>query len=276
MDVKAVLFNILMQLIYFVGVVFLFGYVISVINKQFYVLVGRGRGVCYATGIIGTPIHELSHAVMCVVFMHKIDEIRLFQVDRQSGTLGYVKHSFNKKSPYQQLGNYFIGTAPIVVGTLVVFLLVKWIIPEAFGEINFYIDEFSKAQSQGAADIFSSAVDSTLGIVGAIFSTISIGFPWWCFIILAMCISLHMNLSSLDIKGAVGALPILVALVAVLNFVMSFVFSEAYPYYVSFMNEAGAYLAAALLLSLALSLVSFAIAFLIRLFVWLPSRFLRF
>ena len=46
MQVENVVLNIILQLIYFVGVVFLFGYIISIINKQFYNFVGRGRGVC--------------------------------------------------------------------------------------------------------------------------------------------------------------------------------------------------------------------------------------
>ena len=276
MDVKAVILNIIVQLAYFVGVVFLFGYIISVINKQFYKFVGRGRGVCYVTGLIGTPIHEISHALMCVLFMHKIDEIRLFRVDKESGTLGYVKHSFNQKSIYQQLGNYFIGTAPIIVGTLIIFLFAWLMIPDAFDEINIYINDFARAQAEGFdINLFSEAFSSIVGIVGAVFSRIDQGFIWWGFMIIAMCIALHMNLSSLDIKGSLKALPILVVIITVLNFILSYVFSDAYSHYVSFMNTAGQYLAAALLLSLVLSLVSFAIAFLIRLILWIPSRFFR-
>ena len=276
MQVENVVLNIILQLIYFVGVVFLFGYIISIINKQFYNFVGRGRGVCYATGIIGTPIHELSHAIMCVLFMHKIDEVRLFRIDRESGTLGYVKHSFKKNSLYQQLGNYFIGTAPIVIGTMVIFLLLWLMLPESFGEINSCVDDFAAKQSSGfSTELLSAAFSSMVGIVGAIFSSIDMGFVWWVFMIIALSIALHMNLSSLDIKGALKALPILFVIVIVLNFILAYVFEEAYPYYVSFMNMAGEYLAAALLLSLVLSLICFLIAFLVRLILWLPSRFVR-
>ncbi len=269
-------FNILMQLVYFVGVVFLFGYIISLVNKLFYKFVGRGKAVCYATGLIGTPIHELSHAIMCVIFAHKIDEIKLFHIDRESGTLGYVKHSYNKKNLYHVIGNFFIGTAPIVVGTLIIFLFVKIMMPQTFLNIGVYIDEFASIQSQNDwAEILSVAFSSVWGIVGSIFSSIEIGIAWWGFMIIALCIALHMNLSSLDIKGSLKALPLLALFVVILNFTMAYVFEEAYPYYVDFMNMAGSYLASALLLSLVLSLVCFAIAFIIHLILWIPSKFIR-
>ena len=42
------------------------------------------------------------------------EEIRLFQPDLETGVLGYVNHSYNKRNMYKVLGNYFIGVAPIV------------------------------------------------------------------------------------------------------------------------------------------------------------------
>lgn len=33
---KFVIFNVLLQLLYFVGIVFLLGYIISIVNKHFY------------------------------------------------------------------------------------------------------------------------------------------------------------------------------------------------------------------------------------------------
>lgn len=272
----AVWFNVLLQLVYFVGVVFLFGYIISLINKSFYKFVGRGKAVCYATGLIGTPIHELSHAIMCVVFMHKIDEVKLFHIDRESGTLGYVKHSYNKKNLYQVIGNFFIGTAPIVVGTLVIFLFVKLMLPETFSEIGIYVDEFVAAQSYNDGEkILSVGFNSVVGIVESIFSSIDVGILWWAFMVIALCIALHMNLSSLDIKGSLSALPLLAIVFIILNFTIAYIFEDAYPYYVDFMNMAGSYLASALLLSLVLSLICFAIALLVYLILWLPSRFVK-
>jgi hypothetical protein len=66
-----ILLNVVFQLVYFVGAVFLIGWLMSKLNKALYRMTGGGMAVCLATGALGTPIHELSHAVMCLVFFHK-------------------------------------------------------------------------------------------------------------------------------------------------------------------------------------------------------------
>ena len=104
--------NILLQILVFIVGVYVIGYVISLVNRFFYRLVGNSCGVCYATGVIGTPIHELGHAAMCLVFLHKIVDIKLFQIGDQDGTLGYVSHTYNRKNIWCVIGNYFIGVAP--------------------------------------------------------------------------------------------------------------------------------------------------------------------
>ena len=105
MDIRKLLIPYGIHLLYFVGVVYLVGFVIFLLNKLFYRLLGGGRFVCYLTGLVGTPIHELSHALMCLLFGHRIVEMRLFRVDGKSGTLGYVSHSYRKSNLYQVLGN---------------------------------------------------------------------------------------------------------------------------------------------------------------------------
>lgn len=270
---ESILINIVFQLIYFIVVVFLFGYIISLINKMFYKFTNNNKTICYLTGLIGTPIHELSHAVMCVVFMHKIHEIKLFHIDKASGTLGYVKHSYKKKSLYQTVGNYFIGTAPIVVGTLFIYVLIKFMLPSVFSSVNMHIEDFATAQSSGFnSDLFIVAVNSVFGIVGDIFSGIATGAAWWIFIVLAFSIALHMNLSSLDIKGSLKALPFLIIALAIANFFLGFVFTDLYSHFVSFMNTAGSYLSGVLILSLVLSGLCCLVAFAIRTFIRLITH----
>ena len=75
------------------------------------------------TGWLGTPIHESSHLLMCPVFRHRIDEVAFFEPDRKSGRLGYVRHSFHQGNWFEEMGNLFIGIAPLMGGSLVLLIL---------------------------------------------------------------------------------------------------------------------------------------------------------
>ena len=88
-----------------------------------------GRKGVFVTAWLGTPVHELAHAAMCVVFGHRVTELKLFSPDEQTGTLGYCKHSYNKKNPYHVIGNFFIGIAPVISGLAAVYLLMTLLSP---------------------------------------------------------------------------------------------------------------------------------------------------
>ena len=111
--------NFALQMLFTLGFIFLFGKVIALCNARFYQNFGsRGQAVCIATGFIGTPVHEASHALMCLIFGHKITEIKFFQPNSSDGTLGYVSHSYNPKNLYQKVGNLFFDLAPTLLGIL--------------------------------------------------------------------------------------------------------------------------------------------------------------
>ena len=75
-----IIINFFVQVLLSVGVILIFGSLIAFCNKTFYSNIGhRSNALCIATGFIGTPIHELSHALFCVIFRHKINEIKLNQ-----------------------------------------------------------------------------------------------------------------------------------------------------------------------------------------------------
>lgn len=80
------------------------------------------------TAFIGVPIHEISHAIACLIFGHKINEIKLLQLNGTS-TLGYVNHSYSKGNVYHRIGNLFIGLAPICIGLIFCFLFTKYLFP---------------------------------------------------------------------------------------------------------------------------------------------------
>jgi hypothetical protein len=74
-------------------------------------------------GWLGTLVHELGHAAFALLFRHRITDIQFFKPDPESGTLGYVSHSYNPRNIYHQVGNFFIGIGPIVFGALFLVLL---------------------------------------------------------------------------------------------------------------------------------------------------------
>ena len=258
--------NIILQIGFFIGAVYLVGFLISLLNRLFYGLVDHSQGVCYATGFIGTPIHELSHALMCVVFRHKIDEIKLFQIDDENGVLGYVRHSYNPKNIYQRIGNYFISVAPIVCGTAVLFLLIKLLLPQTFDLMSAYVSAYANHAKYGLTmQNVNYLIGAFQGMATALLYSYTLGWQFWVFVALALCIALHQNMSGADIKNSLSALPILIILLAVVNVALYYALPSAYLAFVSAMNTAGGFLVCGLLLALVCSLIPLTVALLFSL-----------
>ena len=97
-----------LQLAFTIGVIVVFGLLIALCRRTFLKNTGyTGYKVLLVTGAVGTPIHELSHALMCIVFGHKIVEMKLYQPGNENGTLGYVNHSYNPKNIYHIIALIF-------------------------------------------------------------------------------------------------------------------------------------------------------------------------
>lgn len=191
----------LCQLVFTVGIIALFGSVIAGLRHAFCLICGRyGHGILLATGIIGTPIHELSHALMCVIFGHKIKEIKLYQPSGKGGALGYVTHTYSKKNIYHQIGNFFIGTAPIVIGSGSLMLAMSLLLPDAF--------ELMMTDIEGITEI-GDFFPFIWEMIEAMFFDAFGKWQTWVFLILAVMISSHMEMSGADIKGSLGGLGIL-------------------------------------------------------------------
>ena len=94
------------------------------------------QGYIYLTAP-GVMIHEIGHAVFCLIFRHKIVEMKLFSPE-EDGTLGYVNHSYNPNSFYQRIGNFFIGTDPIWFGVAVLCLISWQLLPNEMQISDFF------------------------------------------------------------------------------------------------------------------------------------------
>lgn len=206
------------------------GLIAGLSEKLFMKMTGRcGRGLVMVTSIIGTPIHELGHAIMCFPFGHKIKKICLWDPRAKNGVLGYVNHKYNKKNIWHRLGCLFISIGPIILGLLVVVFIMALCFPEAFSE--YYSSVFSVDRSfYGFLELISTSIK-------IIFSAISDGAsPIWVKILggaLIVCVCMHINLSGADIKNSLGALPIYSLICLALSGIVFLIGSDAISGFVS-------------------------------------------
>ncbi len=157
-----------------------------------------GWGSVLWTGWLGTPIHELSHVAMCKLFRHNVDEVALFQPDRESGRLGYVKHSWRAGNWFEEIGNLFIGIAPLMGGSVALAILL-WIFYPAAASAAVEVSQ--------SADTNVGIIDQTWAVAWQIGSEIlafqNLYTPrFWIFLYLVLCVGSHMAPSRSDYNGA--------------------------------------------------------------------------
>jgi hypothetical protein len=221
-----------------VGVIALFGFIISLLRRGFCALAPKnGPRILLFTGIVGTPIHELSHALMCLVFGHKITEIKLYEPNSQDGTLGHVSHSYNKKNIYHQIGNFFIGTAPVLLGGAFILLLMALLTPSSYEAVTVGIEGLSFI---GFTDFtVGEYFEFVWGSIIAVFSSDTLSsWQGWMFILLAIMIASHMEMSGADIKNSSLGFLFLAILLLLVDGVVYLISPEA----LESMNSASAYI----------------------------------
>ncbi len=170
------------------------------------------------TGWLGTPIHELSHVAACYLFRHRVDEISLFEPDRESGRLGFVRHSYRRESWFEEIGNLFIGVAPLLGGSIVLAILLWMFYPQA-AEAGI---DAAKTASDGGGMI-EQTWRVAVSIAGQILLVSNMGtVRFWVFLYLVLCVGSHMAPSASDYRGAtrgvVLASVLLVSVVLLLAF----------------------------------------------------------
>ena len=254
---KEIILAYLLQLAFTVGIVVLFGFIISVLNRLFYSNFGvASKAVAYVTGFIGTPIHELSHALFCLLFFHKINEIKLFTIG-DDGTLGYVSHSYNPKNFYQKLGNFFIGIAPIVVISLILYLLINFLLPTLKDDL---LAVASGMSGNGAKGIFEGIGKIFL----ALFSYMK--YPrFWIYVAVGIFLVPHMTLSAEDVKGAASGFLFLALILFVADLIVYFLFNDHFQTFAGAFSVIGAFLLTFFSLALFILLVEILISFIFKL-----------
>lgn len=177
------------------------------------------------TGWLGTPIHELSHVVMCVAFRHRVEEVALFEPDLKSGRLGYVRHSWTPKNTFEEIGNFFIGLAPLAGGSIALAGLLWLFYPDAASGMisSSPIEDAASAEGMPYLSATFSGVSSMLMQLLSPRNVLS--WKFWLFTYLVLCVGSHMAPSRSDYEGAsrgvllvVGIAIAILLLVAMLGF----------------------------------------------------------
>ena len=219
---KAILTTLVQIGIFFVpGLIFtlVVNYTSTVLQRRALLTIGRGWFLGLF-GWLGTIIHELGHAFFCIVFRHKITEMKFFDPDPETGTLGYVRHTYEPSSPYQTAGNFFIGIGPIFTGVVLIYLALFLLL--RLNPFNFVVN--SGLPSSGIYSwnslyqVLQSLRTTSLNLVSGIFAAHN--FTTWqlyLFVYLTFTIGSSIILSPEDIKGALNGLSVILVLVFIFN-----------------------------------------------------------
>lgn len=180
------------------------------------------RAEIFITAWIGTPVHEIGHAVFCLLFGHRIRKITLFNPNAKDGSLGSVEHSYNPRNFYQRAGNFFIGAGPLIFGSLVIMTLGYFLLPATDGFSTVFTGnspvDFSDPQQIHwfLQEIAIRAFDQ----VKIVFTLANAGdWKFWLFLYLSLAISAHMELSPPDLKQMWSGLWIIILLIFVINLI---------------------------------------------------------
>jgi hypothetical protein len=177
------------------------------------------NGYIYLTAI-GVMTHELGHALFCLIFRHRIVEMKLFSPE-SDGTLGYVNHSYNPDSRYQRIGNFFIGTGPIWLGVLVIYLLSIWLLPSA--ELT-----ITEVKNVGFWNMCSEII-SIAGSLLISLLNLSLWLRWqtWLWLYLILTIGSHITLSPPDVAGAADGFVVITTSIIIINLLTMWIYDFA-------------------------------------------------
>ena len=254
---------------YTLGAVVICGLAVSAFRKLFVSMMGGGfgRGVVLATSIIGTPVHEMGHALMCLLFGHKITDMALWQPASRDGNLGYVSHAYHPRNLYHILGNLFIGIGPIFSG-LGVLAMALWVgFPDTFASYASTASSMATA-GEGGMPLLLEGLKILPRMVGEIGHS---AVPVWGQIIALLVIfsvAQHISLSPADIKGALTAIPLYLAILLILTAVCGLLGQNA----MDTVSAALALFSACLTALFTVVLVSALIQLVIALPVWLIRK----
>ena len=198
---------------------FIMNYESGFVERRSLLIMGKGWYLGLF-GWLGTIVHELGHAIFCLIFRHKITAMKLFDPDPETGTLGYVEHSYNSTSLYQLVGNFFIGIGPILLGTAIIYLLSYFLLGLNPFKLagNFNIASSQNFSWDALIQIFQILWTSSTSLLLDVFSWNNLStWQLYVFIYLVFAIGSSITLSPSDIKGALKGFSVILILIFIFN-----------------------------------------------------------
>lgn len=179
-----------------------------------------GTKSIYITGIVGVSIHELSHLIVIFLSFHKILKIDLFKPNHEDHSLGSVTHSYNPKNILQEIGNVFIGIAPLFGGVFAIYELTKLLLPNHESITTAIFNSADAYSDVMGATSFISSLGPTVADLTVLLLHAAAYNPWsfllWFY--LTASISLHLSPSAADMHGLKKGFINLVLLLSIFTF----------------------------------------------------------
>ena len=226
----------------FLAIGFFMNFCTNFLRNKFAISMGNKLFVYFT--FIGVVIHELSHALMCIIFRHQITELVLFS-PKKDGTLGYVMHKYNPNSLYQRMGCFFIGIAPLFGGIISIYYLSIFLLPSDVSTKFTY--EYSPFL------IFDVLLSKSFYL----------DYKSYVWMYLMFSISLHITLSGADLKGAITGLVSLIVVLLLVNLYL-IIDTNAQIAVVNYLHKVAIFFINQLLMIFTLLMIFFGINYLIR------------
>lgn len=169
----------------------------------------------------GVILHELSHYIFAKIFLYDIKDVKLIRPVKGSkdGILGYVNFSYNKNNIIQKSGLFPVGFAPVICGTLTLFISMKFLINDIYNSLIYDIKSiiYSSADIL-SADFFNLQIEMYKRLINSLLSAGNIhNIFFWVFIYIAICISSHIALSRADLKSSLTGIITIFIIIFIIN-----------------------------------------------------------
>lgn len=166
-----------------------------------------GARFCIWATAPGVMLHEFSHALLCVVFRHKITDFALFS-PQKNGNLGWVCHKWDRRSAWQNIGSFFIGVAPLCFGVAAIVFLTLLLLPHE--ALPF------PALPDGGFAAFKFQFRATFLALCRIWVEPGILLDWrlWLWLYAVIAVGSQITLSRADLAGAKSGIAVLMVVLA--------------------------------------------------------------